>query len=71
MADSIKASNENDCILYNFTKKPLICKHAFTDTKKDGLSPSFSDSRDRRTRTLDIWFWRPTFYQLNYIPTRF
>ena len=25
-------------------------------------------SRGRRTRTLDIWFWRPTFYQLNYAP---
>ena len=26
------------------------------------------DSRGSRTRTLDIWFWRPTFYQLNYAP---
>ena len=25
--------------------------------------------RGRRTRTLDIWFWRPTFYRLNYTPT--
>ena len=24
--------------------------------------------RGRRTRTLGIWFWRPTFYQLNYTP---
>ena len=24
--------------------------------------------RGRRTRTLDIWFWRPTFCQLNYTP---
>ena len=24
--------------------------------------------RGRRTRTPDIWFWRPTFYQLNYAP---
>ena len=25
-------------------------------------------SRGRRTWTLDIWFWRPTFCQLNYTP---
>ena len=35
------------------------------------ISTSLLDSRGRRTRTLDIWFWRPTFYQLNYAPIYF
>ena len=26
------------------------------------------NGRGRRIRTLDIWFWRPTLYQLNYTP---
>ena len=28
----------------------------------------YKKSRGGRTRTLDIWFWRPTFYRLNYTP---
>ena len=28
----------------------------------------YENGRGGRTRTLDIWFWRPTFCQLNYTP---
>ena len=44
----------------------LQIKYENMQRKKPHRNETFN--RDRRTRTLDIWFWRPTFYQLNYIP---
>lgn len=32
------------------------------------LTQILSSCRCRRTRTPDFWFWRPTFYRLNYTP---
>lgn len=30
--------------------------------------PHDHDNRSRKDRTLNFWFWRPMFYQLNYTP---
>ena len=44
----------------------------YTENKKarwTDYPPGFKN-RGKRTRTLDIWFWRPTFYRLNYTPIK-
>ena len=53
---------------------PLRCKwnmQSFSTYKKPvrTIEQVLFINRGRRTRTLDIWFWRPTFYRLNYTPT--
>ncbi len=54
------------------TKKPHTTTEASEEihkkNKKRNNEKQQTYSRSNRTRTHDIRFWRPTFYQLNYTP---